>query len=462
MSGNHKIDVSTAVYSDVGNVRKANEDSYYVAPDERLLIVCDGMGGQVAGGLASKIAVETIKDAHDNLSEAQVDYFFPKGDSSLTLASRRLVVAVRLANRRLYMMTTRFAKLRGMGTTVVALGLSDICATMVHVGDSRIFRMSGKNILQLTEDHSWLNELIEDNEINEEQIETFQQKNVITRALGISPAVKIDIHCEKYKADDYYVLSTDGLHNSVHASDIRKMIERSKSRDLDLIVKKLIEKAKQRDGTDNITVAMARLNRDCRMSKLLGISASIPEEDERQVAKEDKYVQEKYSEPKMNIKEVVPAAGMSGSNKKLLIGVAIVTGILCFLLGLALKRSRSTPETPAYLESRRASSQVLAQNHPTALQPGGRSSNGSRAQLNTTEAISKSSLARDAVVAVVLFNSKADYERAQLEKRGKVIDQIQPYLNSNIDIDGVFSIFLIDGDNNVIHKTSGIDFSDSP
>lgn len=460
MSGKQKIDVSTAVYSDVGNVRKANEDSYYVAPDESLLIVCDGMGGQVAGGLASKIAVETIKDAYDNLSEDEVDYFFPRGDHGLSHTSRRLVVAVRLANRRLYMMTTRFAKLRGMGTTVVALGLSEICATMVHVGDSRIFRMSGKNILQLTEDHSWLNELIEDNEINEEQIETFQQKNVITRALGISPTVKIDIHCEKYKTDDYYVLSTDGLHNSVHASDIRKVIERSKNGHLDGIAKKLIEKAKQRDGSDNITVAVARLNRDCASSKLLGVSASIPEEGERSIAKEDKYVQEKYSEPKMNIKEVVPAAASTGGNRKLLIGVAIVTGILCFLLGLALKRTKTTA-TPAYLENKRASGQLMARNQRNSV-PAGQIVNGSRAQSAEHDAIRKSSLRKDAVVAVVLFNSQSDYDRAQLDKRGKVIDTVKPYMSSEMNINGVFSIFLIDGDGNVIHRTEGMKFPDSP
>ncbi|MCG8606195.1 protein phosphatase 2C domain-containing protein, partial [bacterium] len=172
------VQVKTTAYSDIGTQRKANEDSYFVAENENLLIVCDGMGGHVAGGLASKIAVETIKEVYFNLEEDQLQKLFPDIDQNLTQAARLLVAAVRIANRRLYNMAAKFPKLRGMGTTVVAIAFDSDAATLVHVGDSRVFRISDDAITQLTEDHSWLNELIEDNEINEEQIETFSQKNV--------------------------------------------------------------------------------------------------------------------------------------------------------------------------------------------------------------------------------------------------------------------------------------------
>ncbi|MFQ5674464.1 MAG: PP2C family protein-serine/threonine phosphatase [bacterium] len=177
MQNSEKSRISAGASSDVGNLRKANEDSFYISEEENLLIVCDGMGGQVAGGLASKIAVETIKDIYLNVEYGALLRLFPDLDGdSLPESAQKLVAAVRLANRRIYKTASKFPKLRGMGTTVVALTLDNSLATMVHVGDSRIFRFSESKMLQLTEDHSWLNELIADNEIDEEDIETFSKK----------------------------------------------------------------------------------------------------------------------------------------------------------------------------------------------------------------------------------------------------------------------------------------------
>src|SRR3990172_4841243 len=294
-----RIKTTTSVYSDVGNVRKANEDSFYISRDENLIVVCDGMGGQVAGGLASRIAVETIKDVYEELSDDEIDYFLYDPESALTNSSRRLIAAVRIANRRIYKISNKFPRLRGMGTTVVALSMDKAFATMVHVGDSRIFRISKNTILQLTEDHSWLNELIEDKEINEEQVETFAQKNVITRALGTSPTIKIDIHCERYKKDDVYVLCTDGLHNSVGLQDMLKIHEKNNGM-VDKMTRKLAEKALKRDGTDNITVAVVKINQDSKETDKQGISTTIPEEGEKIISRIEKHINDNYNEPQLN------------------------------------------------------------------------------------------------------------------------------------------------------------------
>ncbi|MCH9006487.1 protein phosphatase 2C domain-containing protein, partial [candidate division KSB1 bacterium] len=310
-------------------MRKANEDSHYVSPDKNLIIVCDGMGGQIAGGLASKLAVETIKDIFMNLDEGQLGKLFLDLDSNLSLTSRKLVAAVRLANRRIYKMATRFAKLRGMGTTVIALSFDDNFATMAHVGDSRIFRVSDGAILQLTEDHSWLNELIEDKEIEENEIDRFAQKNVITRALGTHSAVKVDVHCEKYKKDDIYILSTDGLHNSIKQEEIRSVVLRSKL-PLAAMAEKLTEKAKRRDGSDNITVAIAKVNEDSGDTEMTGVSTTVIEEDYRVLAGEDKFLMQRYTDSKVQLDPNYRSAARSRRNLMIAgtLALVIVAGLL--------------------------------------------------------------------------------------------------------------------------------------
>lgn len=443
-----KIDIISAACTDVGKMRKANEDSHYVSNDDNLIIVCDGMGGQVAGGLASKIAVETIKDVYLDIEDKHFQGDFYEMEDALTRSARRLVTAVRIANRRLYKLAVKQPRLRGMGTTIVALTFDKYFATMVHVGDSRIFRLTGDQIIQLTEDHSWLNELIEDNEINEEQIETFQQKNVITRALGTGPSVRIDIHTEKYKAGDIYVLCTDGMHTSVSDRDIRKMLTRN-NLPLDTMSMKLVEKAKKRDGSDNITVAIAKINQDSKSTKKTGVSVTIPEESDRIITKEDKFIQEHYSEPKLRtntdafMNTYIP-------NKVMMVGLTIIIGMACFLLGLKVQTGRTNTAAKSPLTAR-----VPGNSGGEYLQKTGVSNPGA---VVSPQPITRSKLGKNAVLAFVFFNNEKDYEDAMLDKRGDVYDVVYPYDNEGMTSD--FSIFLIDASSNVIHKTSDIRLPD--
>ncbi len=451
---NKEIKISTAALSDVGAVRKANEDSYFVSKDERLLIVCDGMGGQVAGGLASKIAVETVKDVFYGLGDDQIQKLSPDLDHSLAASSRRLITAVRLANRRLFSIAAKIPKLRGMGTTVVAITFDEIFATMVHVGDSRIFRFSDSEVLQLTEDHSWLNELIEDNELNEEEIETFQQKNVITRALGTGPTVKVDIHCEKFKKNDVYILSTDGLHGSVTAEDIKKMILNHRD-SLEGISKKLVEKAKKRDGTDNITVALAQIRQNSPETKLVGVSATISEEDEKVIAREDKFILEKYGSTKLSFTNKTQMLNMM-HQRFIFAATILVTAVFCFLLGMNLQPAHHLTD---------AAIQTNISGDPNAGQTAAQTQTAQAATLTngkqampaaTLPVIQRSLVSEDAVLAFVFFNSKRDYDAAMLDDRATVLDKMSPFSeDKNELVQGTFSIFLIDSSNNVIRKTSG-------
>ncbi|NIR52494.1 Stp1/IreP family PP2C-type Ser/Thr phosphatase [candidate division KSB1 bacterium] len=456
MKKEKKTRVTTAAFSDIGKVRKANEDSFFISKNEDLLVVCDGMGGQIAGGLASKIAVETIKDVYYGLEKEHVLKLFHDVDPTLPSPILRLVAAVRIANRRIYTKAAKFSRLRGMGTTVVALALDRAMATMAHVGDSRILRISQGQIVQLTEDHSWLNELIEDNEINEEQIETFSQRNVITRALGTAPTVKIDIHCEKYQKDDIYLLCTDGLYTSVKSEEMNRLFRKNND-SLDADTKALIEKANKRDGTDNITLAAAKVKQNSKKSGQVGVSTTIGEEDEKALAKEDKFIQENYNKQKSTL-NYKPTLTMMNQNRFLVWGSFLITAILCFLLGASLQSAKQNSQVKTYPVAQKSTRVGSGKTRVAPDQTAVANVASNLANSNHRIAqIKKSVLSQNAVLAFVFFNSQRDYEDARLDERGMILDKLHPYSDEEgSQIKGDFSIFLIDSSNNVIKKMSGI------
>jgi len=444
MKENKKTQITAGAHTDVGNLRASNEDSFYISEDENLIIVCDGMGGQVAGGLASKIAVETVKDVYLNVKQDKLDKLFPDLEGSLTGTARRLVAAVRLANRRIFKTAIKFPKLRGMGTTVAAITFDSNLATMVHVGDSRILRLSDNKILQLTEDHSWLNELIADDEIDEEDIETFSKKNVITRALGSSPAIKIDIHCEKYKKDDMYILATDGMHNAIPQEEIKKLIYKSKNGILQKVAKFLIETAKAIDGSDNITVALAKVTKDSSNKAVVGTSKTIFEEDDRTRARENKFIVERYGEPQM-------AWGrfkISVKTPQRLFFASLVIFFLTLGIYFTQVRSFSNPKTPPVETKQNESPRKNKINNVAASTPPAR-----RTKIPQL-VIQRSKVNENAVMAFIFFNSKEDFENAKLRQRGTLLNTFQPYLRKDEAASEDLSIFLFDESGNVVQKSN--------
>ncbi len=444
MKENKKTQITAGAHTDVGNLRASNEDSFYISEDENLIIVCDGMGGQIAGGLASKIAVETVKDVYLNVEQDKLDKLFPDLEGSLTGTARRLVAAVRLANRRIFKTAIKFPKLRGMGTTVAAITFDSNLATMVHVGDSRILRLSDNKILQLTEDHSWLNELIADDEIDEEDIETFSKKNVITRALGSSPAIKIDIHCEKYKKDDMYILATDGMHNAIPQEEIKKLIYKSKNGILQKVAKFLIETAKAIDGSDNITVALAKVTKDSSNKAVVGTSKTIFEEDDRTRARENKFIVERYGEPQM-------AWGrfqISVRTPQRLFFASLVIFFLTLGIYFTQVRSFSNPKTPPVETKQNESPRKNKINNVAASTPPAR-----RTKIPQL-VIQRSKVNENAVMAFIFFNSKEDFENAKLRQRGTLLNTFQPYLRKDEAASEDLSIFLFDESGNVVQKSN--------
>jgi len=236
--------------------RNHNEDNFAVLDDDHLYIVADGMGGHASGEVASQMAIDTLRDffkATASDPEATWPY---KMDKARGYEENRLITGVKLANLRIYEAAQRDAKLRGMGTTLVAILVVEDGVLIGHVGDSRVYRVREGKIEQLTEDHSLLNDYIKMKRLTEEEIANFPHKNVIVRALGMKDSVKVDTMLDGPKPGDVYMLCSDGLSGPVTDNEILAAI--TSTNDLKAAATRLIERANQNGGPDNITVVMCR------------------------------------------------------------------------------------------------------------------------------------------------------------------------------------------------------------
>lgn len=227
--------------TDTGMVRDANEDAYSI--DGVAAIVADGMGGHAAGEVASEIAVST-------LSERLRD-----GVNSVEL----LVAAVVEANAAIFQAAHSRSDQRGMGTTVVALTTlvsSDGPAQLAvaNVGDSRIYRMREHHLERISTDHSYVQELVNTGHISEDEARTHPRRNIVTRALGIEPTVKVDTWILTAVRGDRFVLCSDGLVDEVADNEIRQLLIGHDQPDAAATA--LVAAANRNGGHDNVTVVV--------------------------------------------------------------------------------------------------------------------------------------------------------------------------------------------------------------
>ncbi len=245
-----RIDGSVA--TDVGCQRDHNEDRIeFFEPDDPLVrgakgafaIVADGMGGHLAGGLASGLAVEVARRA----------YYQEQG-----LGRDALQIALEQANREIYALSITDEAYHGMGTTCTALVLGDTHAYCAHVGDSRLYRVRDGQICLMTEDHSLVREMVKAGILSPEQARSHPNRNVISRALGVRPSVELFTWPEPVELldGDTFVLCSDGLHDPVSEDEIRAACAAA---DPAAACRMLVDLAKQRGGYDNISVGVIRV-----------------------------------------------------------------------------------------------------------------------------------------------------------------------------------------------------------
>lgn len=270
--------------TDVGLIREVNEDSFGIVEDKHLAIVCDGMGGHAGGEVASKNAVDTISRLHSGFAyPAEADPAFDV-PGEFSIEGGFLASTIRIANSRIFRKARAQSSLSGMGTTVVAALCHHDCISICHVGDSRAYRIKDNVLLRLTEDHSWVNELILAGQLSRDQARDFPNRNVITRALGVRETVKVDLREEKTSAGDLYLLCSDGLVGCMKDEEILDVVTAGGD-DLNAIVDGLIEGAKSGGGDDNITVVLMQLLEvGSPLDRAAGpVSITFPEETESEL-----------------------------------------------------------------------------------------------------------------------------------------------------------------------------------
>jgi len=245
--------------SDIGTARSKNEDFCGIFEEDGLAIVCDGMGGHNAGASASRLAVTTIRYMYLFLDQTFHNQITRDLIANDLIIAARLVGSIRLANRNVYNKSRREVKLRGMGTTVSALAVQNGIAVIAHAGDSRVYRFRQQIMNLITEDHTWLNELIQDQEIDREQAKNFEKQNVITRAMGLNGSIKIDIGIEPAQPGDLFLICTDGLTKALSDDEIKRIVLFNEG-NLDHTLRHLIDMAMMKDGSDNITVVLVKID----------------------------------------------------------------------------------------------------------------------------------------------------------------------------------------------------------
>jgi len=239
----------------VGRQRQHNEDSFLVENTARLFLVADGMGGHAAGEIASRIAVDSISEFI--LHTKEDDGTWPHAyDEQFKRSTNRLMAAVRMANTRVLEAMRKDARLRGMGTTVVAAIADGDVMSFAHVGDSRAYLIRDNALKRITNDHSWVFEQVQAGMLTEAEAEKHPLRNVITRALGGALQVNPDASEIQAKPGDMFLLCSDGLTGMVPEDEILRIV--AENADPAVACQKLIDEANERGGLDNITAILVK------------------------------------------------------------------------------------------------------------------------------------------------------------------------------------------------------------
>jgi protein phosphatase len=251
--------LSHAGTSDVGRKRTHNEDAYLLLAEENLFCVADGMGGHASGEVAARIAVEEMAEFFRTTGRDEDATWPYKMDPARGYDENRLLTGVKLANLRIFERAASDQRLRGMGTTMVAISFPRAGEEVLvgHVGDSRAYLLRGGAIRQITEDHSLLNDYKKSRALTPEEIEAFPHKNVIVRALGMKDTVEVDVVREELRDGDVLLLCSDGLSGMVADERIAEIV-RSHPRDLRGAAQALVDAANEAGGQDNVTCVLVQ------------------------------------------------------------------------------------------------------------------------------------------------------------------------------------------------------------
>lgn len=249
-----------AVRTDVGRVRKENQDAYGLFPDLGAYVVADGLGGHRGGQVASRMAVDAIRAALEATGDDDLTPVTDPGGRT-SIGGRRLAIAIEEANDRVREASHEPAH-QGMGSTVAAVLFDrqyEVVA-IAHVGDSRVFRVRGDRIEQLTEDHTVVQQWVREGRLSPDDARTSAHRHMITQALGTQERVRPGLRLERPEAGDVFLLTSDGVHDLVPAEQIAAVV-REGGADLEWMCHRLVDMANDAGGRDNSTVLAMRCER---------------------------------------------------------------------------------------------------------------------------------------------------------------------------------------------------------
>lgn len=246
-------DLNVIVLSDMGNIRTNNEDMgmFFKVADENvirekgyLLIVADGMGGHQAGEVASRMAGDIISR----------EYFNQPGNGAV---EKNLAKAFAVANKNIFEKARSQKSYNGMGTTCTALVVIDQTVYYAHVGDSRAYMQKGNSMVQITEDHTYVQELVNNGDITAEEAATHPKRNILTNAMGTKPELRIDTGKCTFllENNDKLLICSDGLYDYLSNEELKEILQKE---GLKNAAGFMINQAKTRGGHDNITVVLAQ------------------------------------------------------------------------------------------------------------------------------------------------------------------------------------------------------------
>ena len=230
--------------SNTGVVREKNEDACFVIPSHDVYVVADGVGGNNAGEIASRTAVQGVAEYVTEVPIADCET-----DEEICSYFIDCIASI---NQQVYKLGHSHKENRGMATTIVLAYLRDGKAYIMNVGDSRAYLLRDNELQQLTEDHTYVNELVRSGVITKEEAETHSQRNVITRAIGAEPFVKTDFYRIPIEAGDILMLCSDGLYGEVEEQKLIEILKKDES--MSQISNLLVDAAIEGGGRDNITV----------------------------------------------------------------------------------------------------------------------------------------------------------------------------------------------------------------
>ncbi len=237
-----KLKLHSFGQTDIGRVRQQNEDSFALRPDQNLYLVADGMGGHKGGEIASRLAIEEVIDAIP-LHELKKSRFSPEACRHL------LMEAFRRANNSVLKYGDSHPELAGLGCTLVGCLVIGNQAHLCHVGDVRAYFINGEQMSQITSDHSLA--------AMTENTDDSQPKNIITRCIGVSSTNSPEYHQRELRSGDQILLCSDGLWNMVDDNDISLIVRTAQTPEI--ACDKLISKANEAGGRDNITAAIVKV-----------------------------------------------------------------------------------------------------------------------------------------------------------------------------------------------------------